>query len=67
MICRCTVGKLDMPQNAIDIELCLHIANGKPACPVYGALAHRIGKVKTGLARCKVLAPLLAATEWNQS
>jgi hypothetical protein len=37
------------------------ITNGKPA------LARWIGEGSSRLAKCKVLAPLLAATELNQS
>jgi hypothetical protein len=48
-------------QNAFDIELCLRLTNGKPA------FAPWIGEGSSRLAECKVFAPLLAATKWNQS
>jgi hypothetical protein len=44
-----------VPQNAINIELCLRLTNGNTA------LARWIGEGSSKLARCKVLAPLLAA------
>ena len=44
-----------MPQNAELIVLCLRLTNGNTA------LARWIGDVKAGMAKCKVLAPLLAA------
>jgi hypothetical protein len=49
-----------VPQNAIDVELCLRLTTGKPA------LAPWKGDVETRLAKCKLLGPLLAATELNQ-
>ena len=44
-----------VPQAAVGIELCLRLTNGKPA------LARWIGDGSSGLAKCKVLAPLLVA------